>query len=164
MGSCKASAMEHRDLIARAIALSEAGISRADGGPFGALVARSGEVVAEGWNCVPSSHDPTAHAEIVAIRAAAQALGSFSLEGCVLYCSCEPCPMCLAASYWARIDHVYYANTRSDAAAIGFDDQFFYDELARPIPERSLPLTRLAVDRSRVPMREWNDDPEKVRY
>jgi guanine deaminase len=156
--------MEHRDLIARAIALSAEGIGRVDGGPFGALVARGGEVVAEGWNRVPSSHDPTAHAEIVAIRAAAQSLGSFSLEGCVLYCSCEPCPMCLAASYWARIDHVYYANTRSDAAAIGFDDQFFYDELARPISERSLPLTRLEVDRSLVSMHEWNEDPEKVRY
>ncbi|MBW1883737.1 MAG: nucleoside deaminase [Deltaproteobacteria bacterium] len=156
--------MEHRDLIARAIALSAEGVDRVDGGPFGALVARGGEVVAEGWNRVPSSHDPTAHAEIVAIRAAAQSLVSFSLEGCVLYCSCEPCPMCLAASYWARIDHVYYANTRSDAAAIGFDDQFFYDELARPISERSLPLTRLEVDRSLVPMSEWNEDPEKVRY
>lgn len=148
----------------RAVALSEEGIGRADGGPFGALVARGGVVVAEGWNRVPASHDPTAHAEIVAIRAAAESLGSFSLAGCVLYSSCEPCPMCLAASYWARIDHIYYANTRSDAAAIGFDDQFFYDELARPISQRRLPLTRLEVDRAALPMHNWNEDPEKIRY
>ncbi len=156
--------MEHRELIARTIALSEEGIRRADGGPFGALVARGGEVVAEGWNCVPSSHDPTAHAEIVALRAAAKSLASFSLQGCVLYSSCEPCPMCLAASYWARIEHIYYANTRADAAAIGFDDQFFYDELLRPIGERSLPLTRLEVARAAAPMREWEEGSQKIPY
>jgi guanine deaminase len=156
--------MEHRELIARAIALSEEGMSRAEGGPFGALVARDGEVLAEGWNRVPASNDPTAHAEIVAIRAAAKSLGTFSLAGCVLYSSCEPCPMCLAASYWARVDHVYYANTRSDAAEIGFDDQFFYDELSLPGSERSLPLTRVMVDGAATPMRNWSDDPGNVRY
>ena len=156
--------MEHRELIARAIALSEEAVGRAEGGPFGALVARDGEVVAEGWNRVLASRDPTAHAEIVAIRGAARSLDSFSLAGCVLYTSCEPCPMCLAACYWARIDRVYYANSRSDAAAIGFDDQLFYDELTRPISQRSLPLTRLEVDRAAVAMQQWSDDHEKVRY
>jgi len=151
-------------LIARAIALSEEGVGRAEGGPFGAVIARDGEVVAEGWNRVLASRDPTAHAEIVAIRAAARSLDSFSLAGCVLYTSCEPCPMCLAASYWARIDHVYFANSRSDAAAIGFDDQFFYDELARPTSQRSLPLTRLEVDGAGAIMRQWSDDSEKLRY
>lgn len=156
--------MEHRELIESTIALSKKGVQLADGGPFGALVARAGEVIAEGWNRVLSSHDPTAHAEIVAIRAATKALGSFSLSGCVLYSSCEPCPMCLAATYWARIDHVYYANTRADAAAIGFDDQFFYDELMRPASDRSLPTTRLEVAGAVLPMSEWQQDPNKTCY
>ena len=128
------------------------------------MVARRGEVIAEGWHCVLSSHDPTAHAEIVAIRAAATALDSFSLKGCVLYSSCEPCPMCLAATYWARIDHIYYANTRADAAAIGFDDQFFYDEVSRLPAERTLPTTRLDVEGASLPMRAWRDDPGKTSY
>lgn len=162
--TCNAQAMEHRELIESTIALSKKGVQLADGGPFGALVARAGEVIAEGWNRVLSSHDPTAHAEIVVIRAATKALGSFSLSGCVLYSSCEPCPMCLAATYWARIDHVYYANTRADAAAIGFDDQFFYDELMRPASDRSLPTTRLEVAGAVLPMSEWRQDPNKTCY
>ncbi len=161
---CKAQVMDHPDLIARAIALSEEGVRRAEGGPFGALVARAGLVIAEGWNRVVSSNDPTAHAEIVAIRGAAASLDSFSLDGCVLYSSCEPCPMCLAAASWARIEHVYYANTRQDAAAIGFDDQFFYDELMRPVAERSLPMTRIEVAHSRVAMQRWDESPAKTPY
>ena len=156
--------MEHRALIQRAVALSKEGIDRGDGGPFGAVVARQGEVIAEGWNCVLVNCDPTAHAEIVALRAAAKSLASFSLAGCVLYSSCEPCPMCLAAAYWARIEHVYFANTRADAAAIGFDDQFFYGQLSQPASERSLPTTRLDVVGAALPMRAWHEDSDKISY
>lgn len=156
--------MEHRELMEQAIALSQEGMRLGDGGPFGAVVARRGEVIAEGWNRVLSSHDPTAHAEVVAIRAAAKSLGSFSLDGCVLYSSCEPCPMCLAATYWARIEHVYFANTRADAAAIGFDDQFFYDELSRPVSDRSLPMTHMEVAGAALPMQAWREDTKKITY
>ncbi|MFT5697001.1 MAG: guanine deaminase [Myxococcota bacterium] len=155
---------QHLALLKRAIELSEHGSQQGHGGPFGAVVAKDGEVISEGWNRVPADCDPTAHAEIVAIRAATKALDSFSLAGCVLYTSCEPCPMCLAASYWARVDHVYYANDRHDAAAIGFDDQFFYDELAAPIAKRSLPLTHLEVEGAREPMRKWADLADKTPY
>jgi tRNA(Arg) A34 adenosine deaminase TadA len=162
--SCNDQAMEHRELIELAIALSQKGVDAADGGPFGAVVAREGEVISEGWNHVLSGHDPTAHAEIVAIRAAARTLGSFSLAGCVLYSSCEPCPMCLGATYWARIDHIYYANTRADAAAIGFDDQLIYDELSLPTADRSLPATHLQVASAELPMRAWSADAKKISY
>lgn len=162
--TCNAHAMEHRALIERAVALSKAGMDRGDGGPFGAVVARQGEVIAESWNRVLSNCDPTAHAEIEALRAAAKYLDSFSLQGCVLYSSCEPCPMCLAAACWARIEHVYFANTRADAAAIGFDDQFFYDELSKPARERSLPTTRLDVPDAGLAMRAWHEDASKICY
>jgi guanine deaminase len=156
--------MTEDELMARAVALSEEGLRRDSGGPFGALVARDSEVVAEGWNRVTSSLDPTAHAEIEAIRAASRELGSFDLSGCVLFTSCEPCPMCLAASYWARLDQVYYANTRVDAASIGFDDEFFYQQMELPAAERSLPVTRLRSDASLAAFESWARSETKIEY
>ncbi len=156
--------MDHQSLLERAIELSHEGLRRRAGGPFGALLARNGEIVSEGWNCVTSVADPTAHAEVVAIRAACKALGTHDLSGCVLYSSCEPCPMCLAASYWARVDHIYYANTREDAARIGFDDRFFYEELARGPEARRVPSTRLQIDEAFAPMQVWWDDAERTPY
>ncbi len=156
--------MDHRELMERAIDLSEEAVELGRGGPFGALIARAGEIVSEGYNRVPSSNDPTAHAEIVAIRGAAAALDRFDLSGCILYTSCEPCPMCLAASYWARLDHIYFANSRSDAAAIGFDDEFFYRELMRTGAERSLPTSRLSHPRAGLALRNWLESDDKTPY
>src|SRR5665213_3187669 len=117
---------QQKTFMRRAIDLSRQKMNENCGGPFGALIVKDGKIIAEGWNQVTSSHDPTAHAEIVAIRAACKTLDNFSLKGCEIYTSCEPCPMCMAAIYWAHLDQVYYANTRQDAAAIGFDDDFLY--------------------------------------
>ena len=119
--------------LARAVALSREHMQAGAGGPFGAVVVRDGTVLAEGWNQVTSTNDPTAHAEVMAIRRACQAVGSFSLTGATLYASCEPCPMCLASAYWARVSRIVFANTREDAAAIGFDDQMLYDEIPKPV-------------------------------
>jgi guanine deaminase len=151
-------------LMRRAIALSAEKMRAGLGGPFGALVARDGAVVACGSNEVTSTNDPTAHAEIVAIRAACQALGSFSLAGCELYTSCEPCPMCLGAVYWARLDRIYYGNTRRDAAAIGFDDALIYREMRTNLRKRSVPLIRLAPDEARLVFDEWAAKLDKVAY
>jgi tRNA(Arg) A34 adenosine deaminase TadA len=156
--------MDHEELMARAVALSKHGIETRAGGPFGAVIARAGEVVADGWNRVTSQNDPTAHAEVVAIREAAQSLGTHDLSGCILYTSCEPCPMCLSAAYWSRVDHVYYANTRADAAGIGFDDSELYDEVAKPIEARSLSITRLENDDAVSVMQKWAADPTNRRY
>lgn len=156
--------MDHRTLLEKAVELSHEGIRRNAGGPFGALVARDGEIVAEGWNCVTSIADPTAHAEIVAIRAACKSLGHHDLSGCVLYSSCEPCPMCLAASYWSRVDRIYYANTREDAARIGFDDQFFYEELARDSDDRSVACVHVPLDSAFAPMQAWLENDERSPY
>ena len=156
--------MDHEELMARAVAMSKHGIEIRAGGPFGAVIARAGEVVADGWNRVTSQNDPTAHAEVVAIREAAQSLWTHDLSGCILYTSCEPCPMCLSAAHWSRVDHVYYANTRADAAGIGFDDSELYDEVAKPIEARSLSITRLENDDAVSVMQEWAADPTNRRY
>jgi len=148
----------------RAIALSRQGMAGGAGGPFGAVVALDGQVIAEGWNQVTSTNDPTAHAEVVAIRRACTALGRFDLRGAVLYTSCEPCPMCLAAAYWARLDAVVFGNARHDAAAIGFDDQFLYDEVAKPLEARSLPMRRLLQAEALEAFAEWRAKPDKVPY
>ncbi len=148
----------------RAIALSVAMMRANRGGPFGAVIVKHGEVVAEGFNRVTSDNDPTAHAEITAIRAACAALGSFSLEGCDIYTSCEPCPMCLAAIYWARIGRIFYANTREDAARIGFDDDHIYREIALPPDRRSVPMTRMLAEPAAAAFREWEEKPDKLRY
>src|SRR5919112_4847622 len=119
--------------LARAIELSREHMDQGAGGPFGAVIVRDGEVLAEGWNCVTSAKDPTAHAEVTAIRRACEALGTFSLDGCEIFANCEPCPMCLAAIYWARLDRVTFASSRQDAAAIGFDDELIYADVSKPI-------------------------------
>lgn len=152
------------ELMARAIALSAEKMRAGFGGPFGAIVARDGAILSEGFNQVTSHNDPTAHAEVVAIRAACRKLSSFTLQGCEIYTSCEPCPMCLGAIYWARLDRVYYANTRSDAAAIGFDDDHIYRELDKPIDGRAIPFIRLGSDEARRIFREWLEKPDKIPY
>jgi tRNA(Arg) A34 adenosine deaminase TadA len=151
-------------LMRRVIALSRQGMEGGAGGPFGAVVALDGQVIAEGWNQVTSTNDPTAHAEIVAIRRACAALGRFDLRGAVLYTSCEPCPMCLAATYWARLDAVVFGNAREDAAAIGFDDQWLYDEVAKPVAARALPMRRLLAAEALEVFSAWAAKPDKVPY
>jgi len=154
----------HEEFMRRAIALSREKMRADEGGPFAAVIVRGAEVVAEGWNQVTGHNDPTAHAEIVAIREACRVLGTFSLEGCVIYTSCEPCPMCLAAIHWAHIDRVYFANTAEDAAAIGFDDARLYRELALPHHERTLPMARLLAGEALEVFDEWASDPDRVQY
>ena len=134
------------------------------GGPFAALVVKDGEVVARGTNLVTSSQDPTAHAEVVAIRRACRSLGTFQLDGCDLYTSCEPCPMCLGAIYWARLDRVFYAGTREDAAAAGFDDHFIYDEIALTPAERHIAMIPLMRDEAQRAFAAWTDDDDRVEY
>jgi tRNA(Arg) A34 adenosine deaminase TadA len=134
------------------------------GGPFGAVIVRDGELVGRGWNQVTRNLDPTAHAEVTAIRDACQLLQRFDLRGCELYTSCEPCPMCLAAIYWARIDRVYYASTRQDAARAGFDDQFIYDQIGLDLSERSLPTMQITCEAADDLFREWVAKPDKIPY
>ena len=134
------------------------------GGPFGAVIVRNGEVVAEGWNEVTSTNDPTAHAEIVAIRAACADLGRFDLRGCEIYTSCEPCPMCLGAIRWARLDRAWFANDHRDAAAIGFDDARLYAELAKPPKAREKPMRRLLAAEALAVFDDWRRKPDKVPY
>ncbi len=148
----------------RAIALSRRNIGRPDGGPFGAVIVKDGQIIGEGTNQVTGSNDPTAHAEMVAIRAAAARLGSFRLKGCEIYTSCEPCPMCLAAVYWARLDRIWYGNNRKDAATIGFDDEFLYRELALPMPKRSLPIQQLLQAEAKDAFTDWFSDATRVSY
>jgi len=155
--------MHETALLERAIALGVANVARG-GGPFGAVVAAGERVVAEGANRVTATCDPTAHAEIVAIRAAGNALSRFSLEGFTLYASCEPCPMCLAACYWARLDRVVFAADRFDAQAAGFDDAHLYEELTRPLAERALPLVRGDVADRLAPFAAWRDAVARTPY
>ena len=147
-----------------AIALSLKSVRSGKGGPFGAVVVKDGEIIASGHNQVTSTNDPTAHAEVVAIREACKVLRSFQLTACELYTSCEPCPMCMGAIYWARPDRVYYANTKADAAKIGFDDQFIYDELDLLISKRQLPITQIMRDEALIAFQEWTDKADKVEY
>jgi tRNA(Arg) A34 adenosine deaminase TadA len=155
---------QDESFMRHAIALSRRGMEGGAGGPFGAVVVADGRVVAEGWNQVTSTNDPTAHAEVVAIRRACAALGRFDLKGAVLYTSCEPCPMCLAAAYWARLDAVVFGNAREDAAAIGFDDQFLYDEVPKPVEARALPMRRLLAAEALEVFGAWAEKADKVAY
>ncbi len=162
-------APKRESYMREAVRLAEEGLRAGAGGPFGCVVVHTGpggesEIVGRGNNRVTSSNDPTAHAEIVAIREACQALGTFELSDCELYTTCEPCPMCLAAVYWARIPRLYYANTRQDAAAIGFDDEQIYRELALPFEHRRLEMTPLLRDEAQAAFREWAAKTDKVRY
>ncbi len=152
------------ECLRRAIALSRAHMQAGAGGPFGAVVAKDGRIIGEGWNRVTSSNDPTAHAEVVAIRDACTTLGAFSLAGATLYTSCEPCPMCLSASYWARLDRIVYANARDDAAAIGFDDAFLYEEVALALELRKIPMQRLLAEEARAVFDEWAAKPDRIPY
>lgn len=147
-----------------AIHLSNEKMKEGNGGPFGAVIIKDNLIIAEGWNQVTSSNDPTAHAEVVAIRSACTALNTFNLEGCILVTSCEPCPMCLAASYWSRVDKIYYANTRFDAADIGFDDSFFYDELAKLAEERHVQMTQLLRDEGLSAFKAWTTKIDRIAY
>jgi len=148
----------------RAIELSMENVRSSAGGPFAAVIVRAGTIVAEAANQVISTLDPTAHAEIVAIRAACTSLGNFQLTGCELYSTCEPCPMCMAAIYWARLDRIYYANTRSDAAQIGFDDSLIYDQLALDPPSRKIEMIQTMREQALPAFREWEKSQTKIRY
>ena len=150
--------------VRQAIRLSVQMMRRGQGGPFGAVVVRDGKVVGRGWNQVTSANDPTAHAEVVAIRAACQRLKTFQLDDCDLYTSCEPCPMCLSAIYWARLANVFYGNTRQDAAKINFDDDFIYREVALPIGKRALKMKQLLHDEALAAFAEWQRKTDKVLY
>ena len=156
--------MDPTALMKRAISLAEEMMRAHKGGPFGAVIARDGEIVGEGYNQVTSLNDPTAHAEVVAIRQACSNVGSFRLDGCEIFASCEPCPMCLSAIYWARIDKIYYANTRADAARIGFDDELIYHQLSLPVDRRRIPAIRLLGDEAKPAFREWASMADKIRY
>ncbi len=155
---------QQKEFMRRAIALSRQKMQENCGGPFGAVIVKDGKVIGEGWNQVTSSHDPTAHAEVVAIRNACKILNDFSLKDCEIYTSCEPCPMCLAAIYWARLERIYYANTRQDAAAIGFDDDFLYREVPLPINKRSKETRRVLSEEARAVFDEWHKKADKVQY
>jgi len=147
-----------------AIELSLVNMQAGRGGPFGAVVVKDGQIIARGFNQVTSTNDPTCHAEVDAIRKACQVLGNHQLDGCDLYTSCEPCPMCLGAIYWARPRRVFYGNTKADAAAIGFDDQFIYEELDQPMENRKLPMTQLLRDEALAGFRAWTELEGKTEY
>jgi tRNA(Arg) A34 adenosine deaminase TadA len=152
------------DFMRRAIELADENVRTGRGGPFGAVVVRDGRIIAEGANAVTVDNDPTAHAEVVAIRNACRALGVFHLGGCELYASCEPCPMCLGAVYWAHLDRLWFAAGRDDAEAAGFDDGHIYRELAVAIDARRLPTSRLLIEPARAVLARWRVTPEKVEY
>ncbi len=152
------------DLMRRAIALALENVRTARGGPFAALVAKNGNVIGEGANSVTATNDPTAHAEVVAIRAACRALGTFQLIDCELYTTCEPCPMCLGAIYWARPTRVFYAGVAADAADAGFDDAFIYEELRRQAESRRIPMTQLMREESLAIFAAWKQQPNKTQY
>jgi guanine deaminase len=154
----------HERFMRETIELSRKNLREGKGGPFAALIVNKGIVIARGTNCVTSLNDPTAHAEIVAVREACRVLGSFQLEGCDIYTSCEPCPMCLGAIYWARPRSVFYANTRDDAAAIGFDDRFIYEEFLRPNDQRKIPMTQILREEALVAFHEWAKKTDKLSY
>lgn len=151
------------ELMRTAIRLANENVENG-GGPFGAVIARNGEIVATGVNRVTAQCDPTAHAEVSAIRNAAEKLHTFNLSGCEIYTSCEPCPMCLAAIYWAHIDKIYYGNNQHDAAGIGFDDSFIYREISLPAEERQLPSERLLNEEAIRTFERWREKPDKTEY
>ena len=155
---------EMQTFMREAIRLSEDKMRHGYGGPFGAVVVRNGEIVARGFNNVLISKDPTAHAEVDAIRKASEALDTFDLSDCELYTSCEPCPMCLGAIYWARFRKVYYGNTRQDAARIGFDDALIYEEIGKPLAERKIPMQQLLPDEAQKVFEDWSQYADRKSY
>jgi tRNA(Arg) A34 adenosine deaminase TadA len=152
------------EFMREAIRLSVEKMQAGYGGPFGAVVVKDGHIIARGFNQVTSTNDPTCHAEVDAIRKACIALGTFQLQDCDLYTSCEPCPMCLGAIYWARPRRVFYGNTKQDAAAIGFDDQFIYDEIEKPLNERQIPMREFLRDEAHEGFRAWTEHEARTEY
>jgi guanine deaminase len=150
--------------MARAIQLSLDNVLSGQGGPFGAVIVKDGKAIAEGMNRVTLTNDPTAHAEVVAIRNACAKLNSFDLSGCEIYTSCEPCPMCLGAIYWARLAHIYFGNFAADASKIGFDDSFIYQEFGRPFPLRSIPMVQMMREQALTACRAWQEKADKITY
>lgn len=150
--------------MARAIQLSLDNVVSGRGGPFGAVIVKKGAIIAEGVNRVTSTNDPTAHAEVVSIRAACAKLNAFDLRECEIYTSCEPCPMCLGAIYWARLDRIYFGNVAADASKIGFDDSFIYQEFDRPFSQRSIPMVQMMHEQALAAFRAWQDKPNKISY
>lgn len=150
--------------LSRAVELSRGALTGNDGGPFGAVIVKDGRIVGEGWNRVLVDKDPTAHAEVTAIRAACRALDTHDLHGAVLYTSCEPCPMCLASAMWARVDRIVWAAEREDAAGVGFDDAVIYEQIPLPADERALPVTRLMRDEARAVFRAWGARGDRTLY
>ncbi len=157
------SSKRHEEFMREAIRLATENVAKG-GGPFGAVIVKDDQIIATGVNRVTAAHDPTAHAEVSAIRAAAQALKNFDLSGCTIYTSCEPCPMCLGAIYWARIDKIYYGNTKADAQAIDFDDSFIYDELAKPMHLRELQQIQLMAEEAIKSFDIWASKEDKTPY
>lgn len=155
---------EHEKFMRMAIRVSEGNVTHALGGPFGAVIVKDGKLLAKSANKVTTILDPTAHAEVSAIRIACKKLKTYDLSGCVIYTSCEPCPMCLGAIYWAHIDKIYYANTKKDAQLIGFDDQFIYDEIALPMNSRKLQIEQILREEAQVAFRLWDQSDMKITY
>jgi guanine deaminase len=158
------SSLPNPEFLRRAIALATANVLNGKGGPFAAVIVRGSEIVGEGANSVTATHDPTAHGEVNAIRAACKALNTFTLAGCALYTSCEPCPMCLAAAYWARLDAIYFGCAAADAARAGFDDAFLYAEFRKNTAERKLPSTQLLGDEAWASFAAWIESTNKIEY
>ncbi|MDZ4706235.1 MAG: nucleoside deaminase [Saprospiraceae bacterium] len=156
--------MNDHHFLRAAIEMARQGMRNNEGGPFGAVIVKDGVIVGSGNNRVTSTNDPTAHAEVVAIREACKHLNNFQLDGCVLYTSCEPCPMCFGAIYWARPDRIVYACSKADAAAIGFDDDFIYKELDLPLPARKIPANQALQEEGREVFKEWTDKSNKTAY
>jgi tRNA(Arg) A34 adenosine deaminase TadA len=154
----------HEKFMRMAIRLAEKNVALDKGGPFGAVIVKNDKVIAKSANKVTRSKDPTAHAEVSTIRLACKKLNTFDLSGCIIYTSCEPCPMCLGAIYWANIDTIYYGNTKKDAAAIGFNDQFIYEELDLPMAERKLPIIQLMREEALVAFKAWERSTIKISY
>jgi guanine deaminase len=150
--------------LREAIRLSIEKLEANEGGPFGAVVVRDGKILGRGWNRVTSTNDPTAHAEVLAIRDACSRLKTFSLAGCEVYSSCEPCPLCLAAIYWSRLDRIYYAATSDDAASAGFDDRNFYREVRKPVARRSIPMQQAMREEALVALQTWVNKADRIPY
>jgi tRNA(Arg) A34 adenosine deaminase TadA len=150
--------------MARAIQLSLDNVLSGQGGPFGAVIVKRGSIIAEGVNRVTATNDPTAHAEVVAIREACAKVGTFELRECEIYTSCEPCPMCLGAIYWARLSGIYFGNVAADASKIGFDDSFIYRQFKQPFPRRSIPMVPMMREQALAAFRAWQEKPNKIPY
>ncbi len=154
----------HEKFLRMAVELATENVTHNNGGPFGTVITKNNTIIATGVNVVTSTNDPTAHAEMVAIRAACKKLSSFQLDGCIMYSSCEPCPMCLGAIYWARPKALYFASSRHDAARVNFDDSFIYEQLALPLEQRTIAMQQLILEDHMAPFTAWTTQQKKVKY